>query len=128
MEDSFRRFKSLSRGALAAAREGRSFSVKKPLRQRCGHARQYDFTSALARHPWPIHIIEGDHDFGPCMWEYTRQWVSKIGNARLTVIRNAGHNPWIDSPDEFTTALIEALLNTTGHFDPGILSSSNRGT
>ncbi|NLN18839.1 MAG: alpha/beta hydrolase [Firmicutes bacterium] len=75
--------------------------------------RQYDFTSALARHPWPIHIIEGDHDFGPVYVEYTRQWVSKIGNARLTVIRNAGHNPWIDSPDEFTTALIEALLNTT---------------
>lgn len=73
--------------------------------------REYDFLPAMQRHPWPIHLIEGDPDFGSVTVELTRRWSAKLPNTRLTVIEKAGHKPWIDAPDEFRKAPAQALAS-----------------
>jgi len=75
--------------------------------------KEYDFTPALAAHPCPVWVIEGDHDFGPLTVKYHRSWSAGIKNIRLHVIEKAGHNAWIDAPTEFRRALFQALGSTT---------------
>ena len=47
---------------------------------------------------------------GPVFWP---KLVSKMPNARLDVIQNAGHSAWMDEPGEFTRTLRSALNETT---------------
>lgn len=61
----------------------------------------------------PVRVIIGTHDYvdlGPIFWP---KLVSKMPNARLEVVRNAGHSIWMDEPEEFTRALRRALEETT---------------
>ncbi len=75
--------------------------------------RTWDFTAALRAHSCPVWLIEGDHDFGPLTVEMHRRWIPDFPNARLRVLPSAGHNAWIDAPQEFQRALTEALESTT---------------
>jgi proline iminopeptidase len=69
----------------------------------------WDFTPVLASTHCPVAIILGDHDivdFGAAM---NRKWTADLPKARLTVLKNAGHNAWLDAPNEFQQALWNAM-------------------
>jgi len=69
----------------------------------------WDFTPVLALHASPVSIILGDHDivdFGGAMHH---KWLANLPNARLTILKNAGHNAWLDAPEEFRQALFKAM-------------------
>lgn len=51
----------------------------------------------------PVLTIQGDHDTIPM--EGARTWVSSLPNARLLVIPNAGHFPFVEDPELFHTAV-----------------------
>jgi proline iminopeptidase len=73
----------------------------------------WDFTPVLASTSCPVAIILGDHDivdFGSAM---NRKWIGNLPRARLTVLKNAGHNAWLDTPEEFQQALWQAMSWTT---------------
>jgi pimeloyl-ACP methyl ester carboxylesterase len=38
-----------------------------------------------------------------------RKWTVGLPRARLTVLKNAGHNAWLDAPEEFQQALWQAM-------------------
>lgn len=38
-----------------------------------------------------------------------RTWLRDLPQVRLTVLKNAGHNAWIDAPKEFDQALSKAM-------------------
>jgi pimeloyl-ACP methyl ester carboxylesterase len=68
---------------------------------------------ALKAFGGPVRVIIGTHDYvdmGPVFWP---KLVSKMPNARLDVIQNAGHSAWMDEPGEFTQTLRSALKATT---------------
>jgi pimeloyl-ACP methyl ester carboxylesterase len=72
-----------------------------------------EFWPALKAFGGPVRVIIGTHDYvdmGPVFWP---KLVSKMPNARLDVIRNAGHSAWMDEPGEFTQTLRSALKATT---------------
>ncbi len=92
----------------------------------------FDFTHSLREADIPITIIGGDHDYGnfealsyedlyrtiidsaaveipenifPSLSEYK----AEIPRLQVHIIKNAGHNPWIDQPAELTRLLLQAL-------------------
>jgi len=73
----------------------------------------FDFTPVLARHPFPITVIHGDHDFvvrpaqGSLAWKKAR--AAGARNVEMVVIPGAGHLPWIDEPAAFRNAVRNAL-------------------
>jgi pimeloyl-ACP methyl ester carboxylesterase len=72
----------------------------------------YNFIPVLRQHPYPITIIAGDHDladFGNGIW---RKVTGELRNAELIILKNAGHNCWIDEPGIFKRALKRGLLRT----------------
>ena len=70
-----------------------------------------DFVSLLARHPYPITVINGDHDlaeFGN--WYYSsKEFREAAPNVEVVILKNAGHVMWIDDPNEFRQALNKGL-------------------
>lgn len=72
-----------------------------------------EFWPALKEFRGPVRVIIGTHDYvdlGPTFWP---KLVTKIPNARLDTIRNAGHSIWMDEPEQFTRALRSALRDTS---------------
>lgn len=65
-----------------------------------------DFASLLARHPYPVTVINGDHDlaeFGN--WYYSsKEFRAAAPNVEVVILENAGHVMWIDDPSGFTKA------------------------
>jgi pimeloyl-ACP methyl ester carboxylesterase len=68
----------------------------------------YDFRPALASHRCPVTFISGDHDLGD-MASLLRHLLAGVPNVRLDVIKDAGHNVWVDAPTEFRQLLLAAL-------------------
>ena len=71
-----------------------------------------EFRPALKAFGEPVRVITGTHDYadvGPIFWP---KLVSKTPNARVEVVRNAGHSIWMDEPGEFTRTLRSALKET----------------
>jgi pimeloyl-ACP methyl ester carboxylesterase len=65
--------------------------------------------TSLRRNAVPIDIVLGDHDltdFGAVYWP---EIAPTLPNARVTVLREAGHNAWVDQPVEYTAALRRAF-------------------
>ncbi|HUF03861.1 MAG TPA: alpha/beta hydrolase [Aridibacter sp.] len=72
----------------------------------------YDFVPGLRVHPFPITVINGDHeqlDFGNSLW---RQVSPELPNVDIRVIEKAGHNIWIDQPAVFRENLRKALAKS----------------
>jgi len=67
----------------------------------------------LANHPYPISIILGDHDFIDFGGGMYRKWVTAIPKAHLEMIKNTGHNAWLDDPSQFHRLLLRALSRST---------------
>ena len=93
----------------------------------------FDYTNSLRKAEVPITVIAGDHDFGnfnalsyeelyrnvidssaaeipetilPATWNYYK---AKLPRLEVYSIEKAGHNPWIDQPDEVKRLLRQAL-------------------
>ncbi|MCO6512062.1 MAG: alpha/beta hydrolase [Aridibacter famidurans] len=69
----------------------------------------YDFVKVLRAHPFPITVINGDHeqlDFGNKLWRHISP---ELPNVEIRVIEKAGHNIWIDQPARFQEELRKAL-------------------
>lgn len=67
---------------------------------------------ALKAFRGPVRVIIGTHDYvdlGPTFWP---KLVTKIPNARLETIPNAGHSIWMDEPAAFAQSLRTALEET----------------
>ena len=56
----------------------------------------------------PVLTIQGDHDTLPM--EGAREWTASIPNARILVVYEAGHLPFVERPEVFYPA-IESFLN-----------------
>lgn len=73
---------------------------------------EYDVGPLLARHEFPVTVVNGEFDYtvGPRnspLWRRLAETVAR--NVRVVVIRDASHNVWYDNPDEFRAALRRAL-------------------
>lgn len=69
----------------------------------------WNFNELLANHPFPVTIIFGDHDIVDSFGKLHRFWFDDEANVDIKVLKNAGHNSWIDAPDLFQQYLQEAL-------------------
>lgn len=69
----------------------------------------WDFTDDLDRHPYPVTMILGDHDLVGFGGELHRRLVSGLDGTELVLIRDAGHNAWIDRPERVREALLRGL-------------------
>ncbi len=71
--------------------------------------KDYNFVPALQKHPFPITVINGDHDFldiGSKLWTHVS---AELKNSEFVFVKNAGHNIWIDQPEIFRKSLDKAL-------------------
>lgn len=69
----------------------------------------WNFLGVLRRHPYPVTLIMGDHDFVDMGAKQSRRWLTDIPNVELVVLKDAGHNVWIDQPTGFASQLRRAL-------------------
>jgi pimeloyl-ACP methyl ester carboxylesterase len=69
----------------------------------------YDFTPVIENHPYPITVISGDHDYVDFGNAFFKLYSKEVKNLDLIVIRDAGHNAWIDDPINFRLALDAGL-------------------
>jgi proline-specific peptidase len=69
---------------------------------------KWNFADVLRKHEYPVTIIRGDHDFLDSGKYYSE--LAKAGK-HLTdvVIKDAGHNIWVDEPKAFHEALLRGL-------------------
>lgn len=71
------------------------------------------FLPALQRFAGPISVIVGDCDFVDpqgALWQYAAM---RLPNTHLTVLRDAGHNAWIDQPQQFGRTVSQALAEAS---------------
>ena len=69
----------------------------------------WDLTEIIGKHPFPVTYIQGDKDFIDLEVENHKKQLSVIKNVELIVIKNAGHNAWIDDSANYKKALLKAL-------------------
>lgn len=70
---------------------------------------KWDLRPVIAEHPHRVDIIQGDHDFCDFGPTWSTRWFGSLDHVDLTVIPNAGHNPWVDEPGPWSDALRGAL-------------------
>ena len=71
--------------------------------------KQWDFTTALRRHPCAIHVVMGAQDyvdFGAVQWQ---EAAKLLPNLTLRILPRAGHAAWIDQPEQFRAMVSEAV-------------------
>jgi pimeloyl-ACP methyl ester carboxylesterase len=74
---------------------------------------EYDVGPLLARHAFPVTVINGEFDYtvGPRNSPLWRQLAATSApNIRVVVIPNASHIVWRDDPETFRNSLRQALL------------------
>jgi len=76
--------------------------------------KSYDFRPVLTGHRCKVAVILGDHDLVDMGAARHRRWIASAPSVTLVIIRDAGHNLWMDSPQEFTKALGRALSSDAG--------------
>ncbi len=64
---------------------------------------EWDWREEVRSLQKPVLTIQGDHDTLPM--EGARVWVSSLYNARLLIVREAGHLPFVERPDVFYPAV-----------------------
>lgn len=69
----------------------------------------WDFTDDLRDLAAPVTVINGDHDLVGFGGELHRQMLDPLDNVEFVLIEAAGHNAWIDRPEEFRAHLRRAL-------------------
>lgn len=69
----------------------------------------WDFTGALRGFAAPVTVINGDHDLVGFGGQLHLEMFAPLDNVEFVLLRNAGHNAWIDQPEEFGIHLRRAL-------------------
>lgn len=74
---------------------------------------EYDYSSLIARHPYPVTVINGEYDYtvgprGSPLWRRLAETAAP--DLRVDVIPDASHIVWRDAPDEFRESLLDALM------------------
>src|SRR5690606_34626909 len=69
----------------------------------------WEFTDDLRDLAAPVTVINGDHDLVGFGGELHRQMLEPLDNVEFVLIEAAGHNAWIDRPEEFRAHLRRAL-------------------
>lgn len=72
-------------------------------------AEGWDFPGFFNSQQFPIHVIQGDHDFLDFGGQLISKWMKDIPTVQLTSIPKAGHVVWIDQAESFRNALAKAL-------------------
>jgi pimeloyl-ACP methyl ester carboxylesterase len=75
------------------------------------HDELFPFFGDLAAIDCPTLVVHGDHDF--IVREAPSLVCDLITDARLVVIPDGGHYPFIEQPDAFTAALRTFVTDTT---------------
>src|ERR1044072_6203165 len=70
---------------------------------------RWDYLHGFKESGIPISIILGDHDCLDMQARIIKEWTSGIPNVGLTVIKEAGHELWLDQPEAFRSHLDYAL-------------------
>ncbi|MGB3861773.1 MAG: alpha/beta hydrolase, partial [Candidatus Aminicenantaceae bacterium] len=65
---------------------------------------EWDWTERIKKLEVPVLAIHGVRD-PSCPLEGARVWISLLRNARLLVVPNAGHMPFVEDPDLFYSAI-----------------------
>ena len=71
--------------------------------------KEFDLIPSIAAHRCPVWVINGDHDYVDWRAARHKRWTATVPNARLAIIKNAGHAAWLDEPGQFRQALLRAL-------------------
>lgn len=69
----------------------------------------YDNIELYRKHPYPITIIMGEYDMIDAGGKKFEYWTRNLPNVYHVLIEKAGHDPWIDQPDEYRKRLLKAL-------------------
>ena len=69
----------------------------------------WNFVDDLANHKYPVTIILGDHDIVDSNGKLYNTYFDGINNVEIKLIKNAGHNSWIDQPKVFKEIIRKAL-------------------
>ena len=69
----------------------------------------WDYTPAIANHRCRVWILIGDHDYVDYGLPRHKRWVADVPNARLAIVPNAGHVPWIDDPALYRKYVLDGL-------------------
>ncbi len=69
----------------------------------------YDFVADLTTHPCSVTVVAGTHDIVDMGVMHHSRWIARVPKVRLEVIRNAGHNAWLDEPDQFRRLVGDGL-------------------
>ncbi len=73
----------------------------------------WDFTKALAARACSTWVIDGDHDYADPSGKSFQLATRTIPGVHVVVLKDAGHNSWIDAPADFSNALGMAVESTT---------------
>ena len=73
----------------------------------------WDFTPSLSARECSTWVIDGDHDYADPSGKSFQLATHTIPGVHVVVLKDAGHNSWIDAPVEFSNALGMALESTT---------------
>lgn len=71
--------------------------------------KSWNFLDMYRKVDVPITVIVGSHDFVDFEGQLYPGWFEPIENVRYHLIDKAGHNAWIDAPEEFGRLLEESL-------------------
>lgn len=81
-----------------------------PLARWSGLSNQWDFRPMLKHISVPVLVIEGAKTNVPL--SATKEYVRIIKNAKLVLVPNAGHQNWLDQPEEVLNALDKFFKST----------------
>lgn len=72
-------------------------------------AEGWNYLQEFSKQAYPVSIITGDHDMLDFGNNLIKKWAGEVPRINLSVIKNAGHLPWLDQPTAFTKQLAAQL-------------------
>lgn len=79
---------------------------------------EWNFVPALDALSSPVTVINGDHDLVGFGGELHRKVLAEARGVEFVLLPGAGHNSWIDQPEQFRTELNRALEKYHGPSQP----------
>jgi len=70
----------------------------------------WDYYKEFKHRSYPVSIIIGDHDWIDFEGKLTTHWMKDVPRINLSIIKDAGHNIWLDQKIDFTRELRLQLL------------------
>jgi pimeloyl-ACP methyl ester carboxylesterase len=71
--------------------------------------KKWNYTQRM--HDYPVTIIKGDHDFLDFGGKYYSEFAKTGKHVTYVLLKDAGHNPWVDDPKAFHKGLLSALTS-----------------